>query len=107
MGLPEIKPDWLGANLCLSGIPDFTQIPPATRLLIGDQVSLVVDVENEPCKYPANIIDKHHPGFGAQFVMSAMHVRGVTAWVECGGVITKGDLVAVHTPPQNSWSVGV
>lgn len=105
MGLPAIKPAWLGANLCLSGIPDFTQIPPATRLLIGDEVSLVVDVENEPCKYPADIIEKQHAGYGAQFIKNAMHVRGVTAWVECEGVITKGDMVAVHTPPQNSWNV--
>ncbi len=103
MGLASIEPEWLGANLCLSGIPDFTKIPPATRLLFSSGACLVIDVENEPCKYPAEIIEKHHPGAGKLFVKSAVGIRGVTAWVERQGKIGKGDGVEVHVPPVSAW----
>ncbi len=108
MELAEIKPEWLGANLSLSGIPDFTRIPPATRLLFSGGVSLVIDVENEPCKYPADIIEAHYaglgkPGLGKRFVKSAIGVRGVTAWVEREGILEAGDSVEVHTPPVCTW----
>ena len=103
LSIPAVQPEWLGANLCLSGIERFTQIPPATRLLFCGGVSLVVDVENEPCRGPAEIIDKHHPGVGKYFVKHAFGCRGITAWVEREGVIEKGDRVEVHTPPKRNW----
>ncbi len=111
MDIPEVKPEWLGANLSLSGIPDFTQIPPATRLLFSGGVSLVIDVENEPCQYPADIIEAHYakrgePGMGKSFVKNAIRVRGVTAWVEREGIIVSGDEVEVHSPPVCNW-IGV
>ena len=104
MELPAIEPEWLGANLCLSGVREFTKIPPATRLLFSSGACLVVDVENEPCKYPADIIEQHYPGYGVLFVKSAVGIRGVTAWVELEGTIEHGDTVEVHVPPQNHWT---
>ena len=107
MNLPGIQPEWLGANLCISGIPDLTKIPPSARLLFSSGASLVVDVENEPCKYPAEIIEKHHPGFGKSFVKSAVGMRGVTAWVERQGTIRQGDGVEVHVPLVRApWTDG-
>ncbi len=103
MNITTINPEWLGANLCLSGIPDFTNIPPASRLLFSSGAVLVVDVENEPCKYPADIIDNHYPGSGKLFVKNAMHLRGVTAWVEREGVISINDAVEVHIPTHRRW----
>lgn len=103
MDIPAIEPEWLGANLCLSGIPDFTNIPPASRLLFSSGAVLVVDVENEPCKYPADIIDKHHPGCGKLFVKNAMGLRGITAWVEREGSIGLQDKVEIHVPTQRMW----
>jgi hypothetical protein len=64
MGIAELQPEWLGANLVVSGIPDFSQIPPSTRMIFAGGASLVVDLENSPCKYPGEIIERHHPGFG-------------------------------------------
>ena len=32
MGIPEIKPEWVGANVVTSGIPDLTLLPPSSRL---------------------------------------------------------------------------
>jgi len=103
MNIPSLHPEWLGANLCLSGVPEFTKIPPATRLLFGSGACLVVDVENEPCKYPAEIIEQQYPGHSKLFVRSAVGLRGVTAWVEREGEVQRGDTVEVHVPPQRHW----
>ena len=31
MGIPILKPEWIGANLILAGIPHLTMLPPSTR----------------------------------------------------------------------------
>ncbi|HMD90903.1 MAG TPA: hypothetical protein VKF38_17235, partial [Anaerolineaceae bacterium] len=36
MDLPALKPEWLGANLLIEGIPDLTMIPPSTRMYFPD-----------------------------------------------------------------------
>jgi MOSC domain-containing protein len=106
MGIDNIKPEWLGANLLISGTPDVTLLPPSSRLIFSSGASLVVDMENEPCKYPGEIIEAEHPGFGHLFANSARNLRGVTAWVEREGAISEGDAVALHMPPQRIWAMG-
>lgn len=103
MGIDAIRPEWLGANLCLAGIPDLTLLPPSTRLIFSSGVSLVVDMENEPCKYPAQVIDSIYPGQGKLFVKSAMAKRGITAWVEKEGVLYASDSVVAHIPKQRRY----
>ncbi len=103
MDIEGIKPEWLGANLCLTGIPNLTLLPPSSRLIFSTGVSLVVDTENEPCKYPAQVIDSIYPGQGKRFVKSAMAKRGVTAWVEKTGVLHASDSVVVHIPTQRMY----
>lgn len=98
MGISTIEPSWLGASMCVSGIPDFTMLPPSTRLIFSGGVSLVIDMENEPCEYPAKVISKYHPDEGKFFVKHAFGKRGVTAWVEKPGVIDTQESVAVHVP---------
>ncbi len=106
MGLPKIKPEWLGATMCVSGIPDFTLIPPSSRLIFPDGTGLVVDMENEPCAWPGKQIEKHHPGFGRHFVGNARNRRGVTGWVEREGSIAVGDAVRLHVPPLRVYQPG-
>lgn len=103
MGIAELKPEWLGANLLVSGIPNFSQIPPSTRMIFAGGASLVVDLENSPCKYPGDIIDRHHPGFGSLFAKAAVGRRGVTAWVEREGHINTGDSIRLYIPPQRIY----
>jgi len=105
MGVPHLKPEWVGANLLLSGIPNFTQLPPSSRLIFSGGVSLVVDMENEPCKYPGEIIEMSFPGKGHLFAYNARGLRGVTAWVEKEGRISQGDTVSLHIPPQRIYDV--
>ncbi len=105
MGINELKPEWLGGNLLVSGIPDFSQIPPSTRMIFESGASLVVDLENSPCKYPGEVIDRHHPGFGKLFAKAAVGRRGVTAWVEREGHINNGDSIQLYIPPQRIYSI--
>jgi MOSC domain-containing protein YiiM len=103
MGVDGLQPEWLGANLLVSGIPNFSQIPPSTRMIFDGGASLVVDLENSPCKYPGEIIERHHPGFGDRFAKAAVGKRGVTAWVEREGRISNGDSIRLYIPPQRIY----
>ena len=100
MEIERVEPEWVGANLLLSGIPALSLLPPSTRLIFDDGVSIVVDMENGPCKFPGEIIDAYFPGHGKRFPKAAHHLRGVTAWVEKEGIISSGELVSAHLPIQ-------
>jgi len=107
MAVPRILPEWIGANLCLSGIPDLTALPPSARLVFADGPSLVVDMENHPCKHPGDILEKIYPGKGRLFPKMALGLRGVTAWVERPGTLRTGGGVAVHVPAlRKIWRHG-
>ena len=104
MGIPAVKPGWVGANMVIRGIPDLTMLPPSTRLQFPSGAMIVVDAENHPCRYPADIIAKHHPEARKGFVSAAMHKRGVVGWVEAEGVVRKGDAITIWLPPQRLYS---
>jgi MOSC domain-containing protein YiiM len=106
LAIPVLPPEWVGANLVTSGIPDLTLLPPSTRLAFASGATLIVDMENAPCRYVGEIIEKHHPGRGAGFVASAKHKRGVVAWVEREGAIAVDDAITLHLPPQRLWQHG-
>ncbi len=104
MALGRIDPRWLGANLLARGIPELTLLPPSTRLQFPSGATIVVDMENLPCSQVAKVITKSHPLEGPEFVKAAAHKRGVTAWVECEGDVTRGDAITVWLPPQRLYS---
>ncbi|WP_299788098.1 MOSC domain-containing protein [uncultured Marivita sp.] len=104
MDLDRIDPTWLGATLVIEGIPEFTLVPPSSRLQGPDGVTLIVDMENRPCHLPAREIEALHPGKGKAFKTAAKNMRGVTAWVERPGRLTLGDSLRLHVPDQPVWS---
>jgi MOSC domain-containing protein YiiM len=104
LAIPALPPEWVGANLLVSGIPDLTILPPATRMMFSSGATLIIDLENQPCKYPAEIIERHHPGHGSAFVARAKHKRGLVAWVEREGTIASGDSIRLLLPPQRLWN---
>jgi MOSC domain-containing protein YiiM len=65
---------------------------------------IVVDAENHPCRYPADIIARHHPEAKAGFVKAAMHKRGIVGWVEAEGTLSTGDAITVWIPPQRIYA---
>jgi MOSC domain len=101
--IPTIDPSWFGANLVVKLIPDFTLLPPSTRLQFPSGATLVVDMENYPCSQMAKVVERHHPGTQFNVVKAAMHKRGVTAWVEREGDVTTGDKITIVIPPNRLY----
>jgi hypothetical protein len=104
MGLESLDPALLGASMVISGIPDFSHIPPSSRLQAAGGATLVVDMENRPCTLPARPIEIRHPGFGKNFKPTAQGRRGITAWVEAEGRLQLGAKVRLHVPDQPVWT---
>lgn len=104
LGLDAIDPAWLGASVVLSGIPDFSHVPPSSRLQAENGTTLVVDMQNRPCRFPALTISKARSGQGRDFTAAAEGRRGVTAWVERPGGLKIGDRVRLHVPDQRVWA---
>ncbi|WP_282129274.1 MOSC domain-containing protein [Roseobacter litoralis] len=105
MGMADIDPAWLGASMVIEGIPDFSHVPPSSRLQVESGASLAVDMENRPCIYPGREIEKDRPGLGPKFKPAAKNRRGVTAWVEREGSVKVGDSVRLHIPDQPVWQM--
>lgn len=104
MGIDAIDPAWIGASMVVRGLPDFSRIPPSSRLQAANGACLTVDMENRPCVLPGREIDKDHPGLGPRFKRAALNRRGVTAWVECEGSVALGDRLRLHVPDQPVWA---
>jgi MOSC domain-containing protein YiiM len=103
MGMETLDPIYLGATIVLKGIPDFSHIPPSSRLQGPDGVTLTVDLENRPCIFPGKEIEKDHKGFGPKFKPAASGRRGVMAWVERPGALKIGDQLRLFVPDQPAW----
>lgn len=104
MGMPAVEPAHLGATIVLRGIPDFTFVPPSSRLQGEDGATLTVDMENRPCVLPGREIEKDHAGFGARFKPAAQNRRGITAWVERPGRLMLGHVLTLFVPDQRAWA---
>lgn len=98
MGVSKIDPAWLGANLCLVGIPNLTQLPKGSRLTFPDGTVLEVEEENLPCINPGKVIRSQFPSCGIKpnlFVKVSMHLRGIVGVVNRAGIIRVGDQVQI------------
>ena len=103
MGVKTVKPEWIGANLVIKGIPNFTKLPPLSMLTIRpdapDKVVLMIYGENKPCKSSHDkIVEKlgFEPTVG--FVPAAMGQRGLVGWIEKAGHVVVGDKFLVSIP---------
>ncbi|MCY1126991.1 MOSC domain-containing protein [Frigidibacter sp. RF13] len=104
LGLEVVDPAWLGASVVISGLPDFSHLPPSARLQAESGATMVVDMQNRPCQFPARTIEAARPGHGKAFKPAAEGRRGVTAWVEREGLLKLGDRVYLHIPDQRAWA---
>jgi hypothetical protein len=103
LGIAVLPPEWVGASMVIEGVPDFTLVPPSSRLIFEGGVSLTIDMENAPCTIISAEIERHHPGVGKAYRAAATHRRGVTAWVEREGTISLGEAMRLHVPPQRLY----
>lgn len=87
----------------LRGLPDFTYLPPGSRLQAPGGATIVIEMENRPCLLPAKVIEAAMPGFGRKFKPAATGRRGVTAWVERVGTVALGERMQLSVPDQRGW----
>lgn len=104
MGLAQLAPHLVGASLVIDGIPDWSHVPPSSRLVATDGPGLVIDMENRPCHLPAPFIEVENPGKGKAFKAAAKGRRGVTASVERVGTLSLGMTLRLHIPDQPVWA---
>ena len=88
----------------VEGIDDFTHLPPNSRLQAQNGTTIVIDMLNAPCNYPAREIEKAHGGHGKGFKAAAKGRRGVCGWVEREGDLVVGDVLRLHVPGQRPWA---
>jgi hypothetical protein len=103
MGVATIKPEWLGANIVVSGIADFSMLPPRSLLFFEGGATLKVDGQNAPCKIAGRavadglgIAERDETALG--FVKAAKRLRGLVAFVEKPGKITAGAALEARVP---------
>lgn len=61
MGIAHLDPSWIGASVVLRGIPDFSHVPPSSRLQNDAGTTLTIDMQNRPCHLPVAEIKVDHP----------------------------------------------
>jgi hypothetical protein len=108
MDLPGIEPGWIGANLVVAGVPEFSRLPWGARLFCGGGAVLVNEGDNAPCRFAGAEIAKNFPDrarLDILFPKAAIHRRGIVATVERAGTIAPGSLT-VKIPEQKPWTGG-
>ncbi|MFK5978975.1 MAG: molybdenum cofactor sulfurase [Rhizobiaceae bacterium] len=111
MGLDELKPEWIGANLVLEGVPKLSYLPPRSLLFFEGGVTLRVDGYNAPCRIAGGAIATHAgvvedgddataTDMALSFKDAAKMKRGLVAWVEREGVIKPGEDFTVRVWEQ-------
>jgi hypothetical protein len=105
MGIAEIRPEWIGANLVVEGVPRLSMLPPGTLMFFANGATLKVDGQNGPCKLSGRSIAEHvgmdDVAAGALlFPRHARRLRGLVAWVEKPGTVSIGETVSVRVPEQ-------
>ena len=105
MGVAEIRPEWIGANLVMEGVPRLSMLPSGTLLFFANGATVKVDAQNVPCRIAGQSVAEHagmaDVAAGALlFPKVAKRLRGLVAWVEKPGTITSGEAIKVRVPEQ-------
>lgn len=105
MGIGEIRPEWIGANLLIDGVPLLSFLPAGTMLFFRGGVTLKVDAQNGPCRVAGSLVAERarmedREGGALIFPKAAKRLRGLVAWVEKPGRIATGEDVSVRIPEQ-------
>ena len=103
MGISDLDPGWVGANIVVEGIPGFSQLPLVSHLFFerdGKTVAVLgVYEHNGPCTWPDPYIAagaRTQPKVG--FAKAGYARRGLVGWVDLPGTIQAGDSVHVRIP---------
>ncbi|GGA96988.1 molybdenum cofactor sulfurase [Brucella endophytica] len=105
LGIAEVRPEWIGANMLIEGIPSFSMLAPRTLLFFEGGVTLKVDGQNGPCKIAGKRLAENAgvadvTAVSLEFVRVAKRLRGLVVWVEKPGTVKAGEKVEVKIPEQ-------
>ena len=99
----------VGANLCLSGVPQLSRLPKGTILRFPSGAELIVEEYNPPCHdMGKSLADALQTRSGKSlestaFSKAAKLTRGVVGIVEVPGEIAVGDEAQVEVYATPSW----
>lgn len=105
MGIAEVKPEWIGANLLIDGVPRLSMLPAGSLMFFKGGVTLKVDAQNGPCRIAGRAIAENagmadRDAGALLFPKVAKRLRGLVAWVERPGTIRRGEDVSIRIPEQ-------
>lgn len=105
MGIAELKPEWIGANLVIEGVPSLSMLPAGTLLFFKGGVTLKIDGQNAPCRHAGRSVAEHAGMADIEagallFPKTAKRLRGLVGWVEKPGRIAAGEEISVRVPEQ-------
>jgi len=112
LGLAEpLTAAFVGANLCLEGVRQFSRLPKGSLLKFPSGAELIVEEFNHPCLDMGKAIAENYvtrsgkPLDSTAFSKAAKLTRGVVGVVEVAGRINAGDDVTVQVYETPSWLV--
>lgn len=105
MNLAEIRPEWIGANLLLGGVPHLSMLPAGTMLFFKNGATIKIDGQNAPCRLAGRQVAKRAgladvEAGALDFAKMAKRLRGLVGWIEKPGIIADGEEVSVRVPEQ-------
>ncbi|MDF3151139.1 MOSC domain-containing protein [Mesorhizobium sp. XAP10] len=105
MRLAEIRPEWIGANLVIEGVPNLSMLPAGTLLFFKGGVTVKVDAQNGPCRIAGRSIAENAGMADVEagallFPKAAKRLRGIVAWVEKPGTVRAGEEISLRVPEQ-------
>ncbi|MER8993229.1 MOSC domain-containing protein [Mesorhizobium sp. M0145] len=105
MGITEIKPEWIGANLLIEGLPRLSMLPSGTLLFFKGGATVKIDAQNGPCRIAGRSVAENAGMADVEagallFPKAAKRLRGLVAWVEKPGMIAAGEEISVRVPEQ-------
>lgn len=105
MGIAELRAEWIGANLLISGVPHLSMLSRGTMMFFKGGVTLKIDGQNVPCRIAGRSIAEHarmpdREAGSLLFPKVARRLRGLVAWVERPGRIAAGEEISVRVPDQ-------
>ena len=98
----------LGANICVTGIPDFSRLSKGDRLIFPSGATLLVENYNPPCTDMSEKIAEIHTTCSGEpirkldFCKQAKRIRGLVGSIDVPGMINTGDEVVLqrYKPPH-------
>lgn len=98
LGVAELDPALLGANVTFSGYDNLSLIPKGSMIWFPSGAVLSVEGENEPCMGPGREIARVFPHVqAALFPKAAKNLRGLVGVVYRPGAIAVGDQAVIRT----------